>query len=122
SQPQSGQHSATVVRTSVSGPSQQQVLFYSSVQRRGGVFTKTAQETTAQLARTGVLPNSTAARKRARAALEEAEGKPQTLRGRFVEMQSARAQEELQQAKTRVAKKDGGNRFAVDTDDDSDEA
>ncbi|ESL07944.1 hypothetical protein TRSC58_04362 [Trypanosoma rangeli SC58] len=80
SQPQAGQHSATVVRTSVSGPSQQQMLFYSSVQRRGGVFTKSEYETKAQLARTGVLPNSIAYRKRARAALEEKNGNPRRCR------------------------------------------
>ncbi|RNF03456.1 hypothetical protein TraAM80_05805 [Trypanosoma rangeli] len=115
SQPQAGQHSATVVRTSVSGPSQQQMLFYSSVQRRGGVFTKSEYETKAQLARTGVLPNSIAYRKRARAALEEKNGKPQTLQGRFAGMQLEKAQEDVRQAKALVGnKKANANRFAAD--------
>ncbi|AAZ13348.1 uncharacterized protein TEOVI_000656900 [Trypanosoma equiperdum] len=110
SRPQSGQHSASVVRTSVSGPSQQQILFYSSVQRRGGVFTKTAHETTAQLARTGVLPNSTAFRKRARHAMESNGDKPETLEERFSNLQSEKTEVELRQAK-KLVKRSGINRF-----------
>ncbi|ESS62535.1 hypothetical protein TcG_11389 [Trypanosoma cruzi] len=120
SQPQAGQHSATVVRTSVSGPSQQQMLFYSSVQRRGGVFTKSEYETKAQLARTGVLPNSIAYRKRARIAMEEKTGKPQTLQGRFADMQSEKVQEDVRQAKTLVLKNTNANRFALE-ESESDE-
>ncbi|ORC83617.1 uncharacterized protein TM35_000631170 [Trypanosoma theileri] len=116
--PQRGLHSASVVRASVSGPQQEQMLFYSSVQRRGGSFTKTAQETKIQLAKTGVLPNSTAFRKRARAAMEGENGKPKTLQDRFADMQSAKAEEEVQQAKTLVTNKSGSNRFSCDDDDD----
>ncbi|RNC51391.1 hypothetical protein TcCL_ESM11497, partial [Trypanosoma cruzi] len=109
-----------VVRTSVSGPSQQQMLFYSSVQRRGGVFTKSEYETKAQLARTGVLPNSIAYRKRARIAMEEKTGKPQTLQGRFADMQSEKVQEDVRQAKALVVKNTNANRFAVE-ESESDE-
>ncbi|KAG8348417.1 hypothetical protein TRVL_00748 [Trypanosoma vivax] len=116
---QCGQHSASVVRTNVTGPSQQQILFYSSVQRRGGAFTTTAQETKAQLARTGVLPNSTAFRKRARSAAEAQSGKPQSMYERFATMQSEKAEADLRQARELV-KKTGGNRFCDDCDSESD--
>nr|CCC92342.1 conserved hypothetical protein [Trypanosoma congolense IL3000] len=119
SRPQSGQHSASVVRTSVSGPSQQQLLFYSSVQRRGGVFTKTAHETTVQLARTGVLPNSVAFRKRARSAMECGGEKAQSLEERFSSMREKKTEAELRQAKELV-KRQKSNRFDASSGEDED--
>ncbi|KAF8288774.1 hypothetical protein TcBrA4_0007430 [Trypanosoma cruzi] len=85
-----------------------------------GVFTKSEYETKAQLARTGVLPNSIAYRKRARIAMEEKTGKPQTLQGRFADMQSEKVQEDVRQAKALVLKNTNANRFALE-ESESDE-
>ncbi|CAC9474210.1 conserved hypothetical protein [Leishmania infantum JPCM5] len=56
-QAQPAQHGATVVRSGSSATEGGSILFFSSVQKKGGAFTASERETYAQLHRSRAIPN-----------------------------------------------------------------
>ncbi|KAG5482468.1 hypothetical protein CUR178_05607 [Leishmania enriettii] len=118
-QPQPAQHGATVVRSGSSATEGGSVLFFSSVQKKGGAFTASERETYAQLHRSRAIPNVSRGRNAGNVTGSGVSAK--SVARQYADLERSREERALAQAQTAVTRSKR-SRFALndslsDTDD-----
>nr|CCM14154.1 hypothetical protein, conserved [Leishmania guyanensis] len=110
-QAQPAQHGATVVRSGSSATEGGSILFFSSVQKKGGAFTASERETYAQLHRSRAIPNVNRGRNAGNVMGSGVSAKSVTRQ--YAELEKDREALEIAQAKATVSGSKR-SRFALD--------
>ncbi|CBZ25194.1 conserved hypothetical protein [Leishmania mexicana MHOM/GT/2001/U1103] len=120
-QAQPAQHGATVVRSGSSATEGGSILFFSSVQKKGGAFTASERETYAQLHRSRAIPNANRGRNAGNVMGSGVSAK--SVARQYADLEKGREVLAISQAKIAVAGSKR-SRFALDdspSEDDEDD-
>lgn len=115
-QAQPAQHGATIVRSGSAATEGGSILFFSSVQKKGGAFTATERETYAQLRQSRAIPNSNR-NTRGGGSVVGSGIMTRNVARQFEELERAREAKEIGVVKNSV-KSSKRSRFELESDED----